>query len=145
LTTKENDLDYSDDGNSGWSNKDTEFPAGFWDELPKPSYWRLLVAPMRPKEVSKGGIVLARSNQDAQEVLNFIGQVVSVGPMAGKHERLGGDGVTPSAGFPKVGDWVGFGRYAGQRIMHMGYKLLIINDDEILLTIPNPETLQVSV
>jgi co-chaperonin GroES (HSP10) len=99
---------------------------------------------MRPKEVSKGGIVLALANQDAQEILNFVGQVIAVGPTAGTHERLGGDGKNPAPGFPKVGDWVGFGRYAGQRAIHKGVKILCINDDELLMTIPNPETLQVS-
>ena len=138
-------MDYSDEGNSGWSNKDTEFPAGFWDELPRPKYWRLLVAPMRPKEVSKGGIVLVQENQDAQDILNFLGKIIAIGPMAGKHERLGGDGVNVAPDFPKVGDWVGFGKYCGQKIRYKGVKLLLLNDDELLVDVPNPETLQVSV
>ena len=134
---------YSDEGNSGWNNENTEFPDGFWDDLPKPMYWRVLVAPMRPKEVSKGGIVLAVQHQEAQEILNFLGKIVAVGPMAGKHERLGGTGTEPATEFPKLGDYVMFGRYAGQRLIHKGTKLLVINDDEILGVVPNPETLQV--
>ena len=133
-----------DEGNSGWNNEDTDLPEGFFDDLPKPTYWRVLVAPTRPKEVSKGGIVLALSNQEAQDILNFIGKIVAVGPMAGKHERLGGDGKVPNPEFPKVGDYVAFGRYAGQRLLHKGVKVLILNDDELLATVPNPETLQTS-
>ncbi len=131
-------------GNSGWSNESTELPEGFWEDLPKPMYWRVLVVPVRPKEVSKGGIVLAVQHQEAQEILNFLGRVVALGPMAGKHERLGGTGAEPAADFPKVGDHVMFGRFAGQRLLHKGAKLLLINDDEILGVVPNPETLQVT-
>ncbi len=133
-----------DEGNSGWSNEDAELPEAFFEDLPKPSYWRMLVAPTRPKEVSKGGIVLALANQEAQEILNFIGKVVALGPMAGKHERLGGTGTETGPDFPKVGDYVAFGRYAGQKLTHKGVKVLLINDDEILATVPNPATLQTS-
>ena len=131
---------------TGWTNQlGTEFPEGFWEDLPKPAYWRLLIAPMRAKEVSKGGIVLARSNQEAQEILNFMGKVVAVGPQAGRHERLGGDGVNPAPDFPKQGEFVIFGRYAGQPLLYRGVKLLLLNDDEILGTVPDPETLASSV
>jgi co-chaperonin GroES (HSP10) len=94
--------------------------------------------------VSKGGIVLALANQEAQDILNFIGKVVALGPQAGKHERLGGDGKEAGPDFPKVGEYIAFGRFAGQKIVHRGVKLLLCNDDEILAVIPNPETLQTS-
>lgn len=132
-----------DEGTAGWNNEDTELPEAFWKDLPKPLYWRVLVAPMKPQEVSKGGIVLPSQHQEAQDVLNFIGKVVAVGPMAGKHERLGGTGNAPSPDFPKAGEYVAYGRYAGQRLSHNGVKLLIVNDDEILAVVPNPKTLQV--
>lgn len=137
-------MSYQDEGNSGWNNEDTELPEGFERDLPKPTYWRMLVMPTRPREVSKGGIVLALANQEAQEILNFIGKVIAVGPMAGKHERLGGTGTEPGPDFPKVGEYVAFGRYAGQKLSHRGVKILLINDDEILAVVPNPETLQTS-
>ncbi len=137
-------MDYSDAGNSGWDNEDTELPSGFWDDLPRPLFWRLLVTPLKPREVTRGGIVLAQANQEAQDILNFMGKIVAAGPMAGKHERLGGDGVNTAAGFPQIGDYVAYGRFAGQRLIHRGIRLICLNDDEILAVIPNPETVQVS-
>lgn len=137
-------MDYSDSGNAGWNNEDTDLPEGFYEALPKPTFWRVLVAPTRPKVVSKGGIVLAIANQEAQEILNFIGKVVALGPMAGVHERLGGNGVAPAPGFPKIGDYVAFGRYSGQKVSCMGVKVLLLNDDEILAVVPNPDALQTS-
>lgn len=137
----------SNENDSGeWANFiDTELPEDFFDDLPRPSYWRVLVMPMKPREVSKGGIVLARANQEAQEILNFLGRVVALGPTAGVHERLGGDGTLPSHEFPKVGDHVIYGRYAGQPLLYRGVKLILINDDELLGTVPNPDLLKASV
>lgn len=128
-----------------WANEDTALPTDFFDEMPRPTFWRVMVMPLKPKEVSKGGIVLAKANQDAQEILNFMGKVVAVGPLAGKHERLGGDGANVAAGFPKEGDFVIYGKYAGQPLMYRGTKLILINDDEILGIVPNPDLLKVSV
>lgn len=127
-----------------WSNDNNDLPEGFFDDLPKPAFWRMVIMPLKPKEVSKGGIVLAPSNQEAQAILNFMGQVVASGPLAGIHERLGGNGVQPGAGFPKVGDYIIYGRYAGQPLLFKNQKLLIINDDEILGTVPNPDLLKVA-
>lgn len=140
-------MSYDNDGvdRTEWSQEEREYPEGFWGDIPKPSFWRVIVMPVKAKEVSRGGIVLAQSNVDAQRVLNFIGKIVALGPMAGKHERLGGDGTTPHASFPKVGEYVMFGRYAGQALTYRGARLLLVNDDEILGSVPNPEALTVSV
>ena len=139
---------YADDETTGgWTNSiDTEFPQGFWEELPRPLFWRVLVAPMRPRQISKGGILIAKANQDAQEILNYMGKIVAVGPQAGVHERLGGDGkYAPSKDFPKIGEFVVYGKYAGQQMLYKGVKLIQLNDDELMGVIPNPETLQLSV
>ena len=39
----------------------------------------------------------------------------------------------------KKGDWVVFARYAGSRIQIDGGEVRLLNDDEILATIENPE------
>lgn len=126
-------------------NKPNELPANFWEELPRPLYWRLLVRPIEAVTMSKGGIALPESSQEAQDTLNYMGQVVALGALAGKSERLGtsGDGVMKAEGFPGVGDHIIYGRYSGQRVTYKNVKLLWINDDEILGTVPNPDTLQV--
>jgi co-chaperonin GroES (HSP10) len=40
-----------------------------------------------------------------------------------------------------VGDWIIFARYAGSRIKIEGGEVRLLNDDEILATIKNPEDL----
>jgi co-chaperonin GroES (HSP10) len=39
----------------------------------------------------------------------------------------------------KKGDWVVFARYAGSRIQIDGGEVRLLNDDEVLATIDNPE------
>ena len=39
----------------------------------------------------------------------------------------------------KKGDWIIFARYAGSRIQIDGGEVRLLNDDEVLATIENPE------
>lgn len=131
--------------NHDWVNPMDDLPESFWEEVPKPLYWRVLVMPITAKEKTKSGIVIPVSAQESQKYLNYIGKVIAMGPTAGKHERLGGDGVNVSPGFPKIGDYIAYGQYAGQRMTFKGTKLLTLNDDEILHTVPNPDALTVHI
>ena len=46
---------------------------------------------------------------------------------------------SPDGPWGKIGDWVVFARYAGSRIQIDGGEVRLLNDDEILATIENPE------
>lgn len=126
--------------NADWGNQaDAEVPT----DMPEPQLWRALVFPMKPKEVSKGGIVIASEAQDAQRHLNYVGRVVKLGPLAGHSEKFRMGNLS---GFNvKVGDYVIYGRYAGQPLEYKGVRLLIVNDDEILATVADPEALRIHV
>jgi len=116
----------------------------FYDDLPVPLYWRVIVEPAKPREETHGGIILPKENQDAQEILNCVGTVVALGAFAGAHERLGGDGVKPGPIFPKVGDTVFYGRHAGARMLYRKTSLVLLNDDELLAIVPNPDVVATS-
>jgi co-chaperonin GroES (HSP10) len=45
----------------------------------------------------------------------------------------------PSGPWCKEGDWIIFGRYAGSRIQIDGGEIRILNDDEIIGVVNNPE------
>ena len=45
----------------------------------------------------------------------------------------------PNGPYCKEGDWILFGRYAGARFKIEGGEVRILNDDEIIATIGNPE------
>ncbi len=96
--------------------------------------------PIKAKEVSRGGIVLAQQTQDAEQYLTYIGKILAVGDLAFTSEKFKGQ-----EHFPKVGDWVGYGKHAGQPMMFRGLRLVTLNDDNILFTVPNPEGFRIYV
>ncbi len=112
----------------------------FMDGLPRPVYWRVLVMPRVAEEKSKGGIVMAKEVQVAQDYQTYVGRILAAGGEAFKSERFANE-----SRLPEVGDWVVYGRYAGQAMEYRGVKLRICNDDEILAIASGPETLRIYV
>jgi len=106
------------------------------DGLPKPTLWRVMVCPVQPKTMSKGGIALPATVGDAEQYLNYIGKVVAMGPLAGVKAEFADPKTGESTYKVNVGDWVAYGRYAGQRIEYKGVRLLLLNDDDVTLTLP---------
>jgi chaperonin GroES len=124
-----------------WANQDgDELPPDFFEGLPIPIYWRVLVMPKAAQKKTKSGIVLAQAAQEAQQHLCYIGQILAAGGEAFKSERFANE-----KNLPKVGDWIIYGRYAGQRLEYKGVKLLIVNDDDILAVASDPHALRVHV
>jgi co-chaperonin GroES (HSP10) len=120
-----------------WQNdEDVSIP----DDLPEPFLWRLLVMPVRPKTMSKGGIMLAQSAQEAQQYLTFVGKILKVGDLAYKSDKMAGQ-----TWFPQVGEWVGFGKHAGFPIEYKGLRLVLLNDDHIMFGTKNPDGFKVHV
>lgn len=116
------------------------------EELPAPTLWRVLVLPKQPKRMSSGGIALPTAVVDAESHLQYIGQILAIGPMAGKHDKfLNPDWQPGHFDKPrwlwdfKVGDWVMYGRYAGMKMSHKDVNFLAVNDDEIIAKIPTPD------
>ena len=103
-------------------------------KLPKPTGWRLLVLPFKMKEKTKGGIHLAETTLERQQVASQVGLVMAMGPQCYKDKERYPDGP-----WCKEKDWVMFARYAGSRIKIEGVDMRLLNDDEILATIESPE------
>ena len=104
------------------------------EQLPDPSGWRLLVLPFTPKEKTKGGILIAQESLDRLRVGTNCGYVLKMGPLAYQDREK-----YPTGPWCKVGNWVIFARYAGSRLPIEGGEVRILNDDEVLGTIQNPE------
>ena len=104
-------------------------------QLPVPSGWRLLVLPFSPREKTKGGILIAQESLDKLRIATNCGYVLEMGPLA-YHDRE----KFPTGPWCKKGDWVIFARYAGSRLPIEGGEVRILNDDEVLGTIKDPES-----
>ena len=104
------------------------------DKLPQPTGWRLIVLPFKMDEKTKGGIIMNETTLEKQQVASQCGNVLAMGPQCyTDKERY------PEGPWCKVGDWVIFARYAGSRIQIEGGEIRLLNEDEILATIKNPE------
>lgn len=104
------------------------------DRMPTPAGWRLLILPYRGKGVTDGGIVLPGKVLDDGQLQTVVGYVLKVGELAYKDEQK-----FPEGPWCKQGDWVIFARYAGSRFRIDGGEVRLLNDDEILAQISDPE------
>ena len=103
-------------------------------KLPQPTGWRMIVLPFKMKEKTKGGLVLAETTLERQQVASQVGLVLAMGPQCYKDKER-----YPEGSWCKVNDWVMFARYAGSRIKIDGGEMRLLNDDEVLATIDSPE------
>ena len=103
------------------------------NKLPVPTGWRILVLPFKGKKTTKGGILYSDELIDRQQLATVCGNVLAVGPQAYKGEKY------PEGPWCKVGDWVIFARYAGSRFKIDGGEVRLLNDDEIIATVKDPE------
>ena len=104
------------------------------EKLTQPTGYRVLLLPRGRSAVTDGGIQLVSETIERDTVSSVVGYVISLGPDAYK------DAVKfPEGAWCKEGEWVLFGRYAGARFKIDGGELRILNDDEILARIPDPE------
>ena len=104
------------------------------DRIPTPTGWRIAILPYRGAEKTKGGIALSEETQRKQQLTTVCGYVLKVGPLAYADESK-----FPTGAWCKKGDWIIFGRYAGARIPIDGGEIRLINDDEVLGVVGDPE------
>ena len=104
------------------------------DRMPDPTGWRILVLPYKGKGKTAGGIWLPDQAIAQNEVSTQVGYVLKVGPLAYEDQAK-----FPEGAWCKEGDWVVFARYAGSRFKIEGGEVRVLNDDEILATILDPE------
>ena len=115
-----------------WENDpDEETPK----QLPKPTGWRVLVKPQSPKKKTKSGLYLPQQSQDNEEFLTAHGILIDHGPLAWCERETGRQ--WHFGKWAQVGDHVTFGKYAGQKLIINGVKLLLLNDDEITSVVPD--------
>ena len=102
-------------------------------KLPNPTGWRILILPFKMKEKTKGGLYLGQDTLEKQQIGSNCGMILKMGSQCYDKERY------PEGPWCKEGDWVIFARYAGSRIQIDGGEVRLLNDDEVLATIENPE------
>lgn len=109
--------------------------------LPCPQGHKILILKQKPKDVTQGGIILPDAAKEAEAYLMTVAKVIKVGPLAYMNKETG---VSWKGGpWAKEGDWVIIPRFTQFKMEIEGEEYRFINDDEIIATIDDPESVKV--
>ena len=104
------------------------------DKVPQATGWRMVVLPFKGVEKTKGGLLLTDKAIEEQQLTTNVGLILNMGPDAYADKNK-----FPNGPWCKKGDWVVFARYAGSRVKIEGGEIRILNDDEVLAKLKDPE------
>ena len=122
--------------NADWT-QDNEAPDP--SPLPKVVGWTILVRPVSVHGKTKGSIILPDQTKDDVAYLTTVGRVLAMGSLAYDRPDMHVNGV--KVPWCAVGDYVGYGKFAGKKVTYKGVKLLLINDDDVKLVVDSPASL----
>ena len=109
--------------------------ASLLERMPQPTGWRMLVLPYAGKVKTKGGILLANETVNREALATVVAYVVKKGPQCYNDKARFGD-----KPWCEEKQWVLIGRYSGSRFkLEDGAEVRIINDDEVIATILDPD------
>ena len=109
------------------------------ERLPQPTGWRILVMPYMGKATSDGGIHIPDAVREREALATVVAYVLKLGPLAYKDPAKFGDSFDS---WCKEGQWICIGRYAGSRFKLDDGEVRIINDDEVIATIIDPDDIK---
>jgi co-chaperonin GroES (HSP10) len=104
------------------------------NRMPSPTGWRMLILPYRGKAKTQGGVLLPDQVVEDSQLTTVVGYVMKMGELCYKDESK-----FPNGPWCKQGDWIIFPRYAGSRFKIEGGEVRILNDDEVLAVISDPD------
>ena len=109
--------------------------ASLLERMPQPTGWRMLVLPYAGKVKTKGGILLANETVNREALATVVAYVVKKGPQCYNDKARFGD--KPWCEEKQQGL---IGRYSGSRFkLEDNAEVRIINDDEVIATILDPD------
>jgi len=103
------------------------------DSLPTPTGYRLLVLPYAGPKKTKGGVWLSDTTQETIQMTTVCGLVLKMGDLCYQDKEK-----FPKGPWCKLNNWIIFSRYAGSRFKIDGGEVRILNDDEVIANITDP-------
>ena len=105
-----------------------------------PVGWRILVRPYKPpKTWGETQIEVPDEALESEELLTCVGEIVAMGDQCFKAKTRSGIDMSQISPKPKVGDWIMYGTYGGQKVItKTGVKYLVMNDDSVMGIVNDP-------
>jgi len=109
------------------------------ERLPQPTGWRILVMPYQGKATTDKGLYIPDQIREREALATVVSYVLRIGPLAYQDPNKFGENPLP---WCEEGEWVCIGRYAGSRFKIDGGEVRIINDDEVIAKILEPDDIK---
>ena len=131
-------IEKKDKGNEEESQipRDPKEVKKYLEIIPEPVGYRMLVRPWSGHKKTKGGLLLSDETHDKIQMTTVVGLVVKMGDLCFKDKSK-----FPSGAWCKEGEFVIYGRYSGSRFQTKYGEHRILNDDEIIGKIKDPENI----
>lgn len=108
------------------------------ERMPDPAGWRILVLIRKKSTKTEGGIELLQQTVDKESLATMCAWVVKKGPLCYNDKEKYGE-----KHWCEENQWVLIGRYAGARFrVGDGIEVRIINDDDVIGTILDPDDIE---
>jgi len=120
--------------NSDWISDEVVASTLKPEELPKLPGYHILLRPVSIREKTKGGILLPDKTKDDIAYLTTVAKVLKLGDLAYQDKEK-----FPYGAWCNVGDYVCYGRHTGQKLVYKGLKLLLVFDDQIIMSVDKPQ------
>ena len=115
----------------------------FKERLPQPTGLRILVAPYQGKDGTAKGVIIPDQIRQREALATVVSYVLKVGPLAYQDTTKFGPAVfEEDRVWCKEGDWICIGRYAGSRFSLEDMEVRVINDEEVIATLLDPEDIK---
>lgn len=131
------DLNIADKESNFIVPKTKEEKEEYINSLPDPSGYRLLIRPFAGAQKTKGGILLADTTIETIQATTVVGLVIKMGNLCYRDKEK-----FPLGPWCRVGEFIMYGRYAGSRFKNKWGEHRILNDDEIIGVIKDPEDIK---
>lgn len=118
------------------------------EQIPEALNYTLVLAPIKIEERTSGGILLTTDTKKLEETTRFVCKVLSIGPLAFRHDKFKPHPNAEPIRACEVGDIITISSYAGSKIPMIDpegrpFSLKVINDDEVLTRIHDGSVLNV--
>jgi len=102
-------------------------------QLPTPTGFRIILAPLTVAEKTAGGIILPDQRRDDESAASVVACVLAMGDTCYAEKNK-----FPNGPWCKVGDWVLVPSYTGMHLKVQGMDLRVVNDDTIQAVVVDP-------
>ncbi len=105
-------------------------------------HWRIIIQIPFPPEMTDGGIALPEEYREDKEFASYVGCVAGIGPLCFTAITRSQMDLSISYGC-EVGDWVLFGKHAGEKFRTRDKALwVVLSDTEIMGISPTPDVFE---